>query len=71
MLTDLDFADDIALVSDIACKAKKLLERDEDADLCVGLHMNDKKTKCTAFNYQDDVSIKTSTGNSGGGGVTP
>ena len=45
MVTDLDFADDIALVSDTACQAQELLDRVEDAALRVGLHMNAKKTK--------------------------
>ena len=62
MVTDLDFADDIALVSDTACKAQELLDRVEDAALRVGLHMNAEKTKCVVFNHQEDVSIKTSTG---------
>ena len=62
MVTDLDFADDIALVSDAACQAQELLDRVEDAALRVGLHMNAKKTQCMVFNHQDDVTIKTSTG---------
>ena len=62
MVTDLDFADDIALVSDIACQAQELLDRIEDAALRVGVHMNAKKTQCMGFNHQDDVTIKTSTG---------
>ena len=62
MVTDLDFVDDIALVSDTACQAQELLDRVEDAALHVGLHMNAKKTKCMVFNHHDNVSIKTSTG---------
>ena len=61
MVTDLDFADDIALVSDTACQAQELLDRVEDAAR-VGLHMNAKKTQCMVFNHQDDVTIKISTG---------
>ena len=62
MVTDLDFADDIALVSDTACQAQENFDRVEDAALRVGLHMNAKKTQCMVFNHQDDVTIKTSTG---------
>ncbi len=50
MVTDLDFADDIALVSDTASKAQELLDRVETAAMRVGLHMNAKKTKCMIFN---------------------
>ena len=38
MITDLDFADDIALTSDSASQAQELLERVEEAALRVGLH---------------------------------
>ena len=55
MVTDLDFTDDIALVSDAACQAQELLDRVEDVALRVGLHMNAKKTQCMVFNHQDDV----------------
>ena len=62
MVTGLDFADDIALVSDTACQAQEPLDRVKDAALRVGLHVNAKKTQCMVFNHQDDVTIKTSTG---------
>ena len=58
----MSFADDIALVSDTACQAQELLDREEDAALRVGLHMNAKNTQCMVFNHQDDATIKTSTG---------
>ncbi len=38
MVTDLDFADDIALVSDTASKAQDFLDRVETAATHVGLH---------------------------------
>ena len=62
MVTDLDFADDMALVSGTTCQAHELLERVEDAAIHVCLHMNAKKTKCTVFKQQHDLSIKLSTG---------
>ena len=43
-ITDLDFADAIALVSDIAAQAQELLRNEKNAALCVGLHMSVKKT---------------------------
>ena len=49
-ITDLDFADDIALLSDTAEQAQEILNRVETAALHVGLHMNAKKTKFMAFN---------------------
>ena len=65
MVTYLDFADDIALVSDTAGQApQELLERVEKAGLRVGLHMNARKTKYTVFNQQDQVIIKTTDGSS-------
>ena len=58
-ITDLDFADDIALLSDTAEQAQKILNRDETAALHVGLHMNAKKTKFMAFNQQTVTKIQT------------
>ena len=63
-MTDLDFADDIALLSDTATQAQELLNKVEDAALCVGLHMNAKKTQFMAYNQPSCVSIKTVDGNS-------
>ena len=60
--TDLDFADDIALISDTEVQAQKLLERVEDAALRVGLHMNAKKTKCMVYNHNDEINIRTRDG---------
>ena len=52
MVTDIGFADDIALVSDTACQAQELLDRVEDAALRVGLHMNAKKTQRMVLIFQ-------------------
>ena len=43
MITHLDFADDIALVSDTACQAQELLDRVKDVALRAGLHMNARR----------------------------
>ena len=51
MVTDLDFADNIGLVSDVACLAQELLDRVEHAALWVGLLINAKKTQCMLSNH--------------------
>ena len=61
-ITDLDFADDIALLSDTASQAQELLENVEKAALRVGLHMNAKKTQFMTFNQPHEVQIKTQDG---------
>ena len=62
-VTDLDFADDIALLSDTKEQAQKLLIYVEEAALKTGLHMNAKKTKCMVFHQTQAVQLKTSNGN--------
>ena len=44
-ITDLDFADDIALISNSLENAQALLQSLESAANCVGLHINETKTK--------------------------
>ncbi|XP_072041355.1 uncharacterized protein [Amphiura filiformis] len=63
-VTDLEFADDIALVSDTASQAQELLERIGKAALRVDLHVNTKQTRCMAFNQQTDVDVRTADGTS-------
>ena len=63
-LTDLDFADDIALLSNTSAQAQELLRKVEHAASCVGLHMNAKKTQCMTFNQPGCVSIQTMDGSS-------
>ena len=43
-LTDTDFADDIALISESLANAQSLLQSLELASNCVGLYLNEKKT---------------------------
>ena len=45
-LTDTDFADDIALISQSLEHAEELLHSLEQASNCVGLYLNDTKTEC-------------------------
>ena len=62
-LTDTDFADDIALISQSLEHAEELLQSLEQASNCVGLYLNETKTecmnKCLSNNTQ---SIKTLNG---------
>ena len=52
-MTDSEFADDIALLSDTIEKAQIVLLRVEIAAKCIGLHVNEKNTKYISYNqYQ-------------------
>ena len=62
-ICDLDFADDIVLLSNDIEQAKKLLQSVETECGKVGLGINAKKTKGMVFN-QDYVSIQTVSGKS-------
>ena len=44
-VTDIDYAGDIALLSDSVDKAEKLLHNVEMAAKLIGLHINEKKTQ--------------------------
>ena len=58
MVTDLNFADDIGLISNTTKQAQTLLEEVEKAALQVGLHMNASKTKCMFFNQVQSADIQ-------------
>ena len=62
VLTDLDFADDIALISDSVRQASELLQRVESECSKVGLLINYNKTKVMAFNTLDPIILKTADG---------
>ena len=55
-LTDVDFADDIALLSNGIREATELLHRVEVAAAGTGLHINSGKTKMMSFNLDDTSS---------------
>lgn len=66
-ITDLDFADDIALISNLIQQARELLLAVERECKKVGLSINAKKTKFMSYNIdefqlflQDGTSIKRS-----------
>ena len=61
-LTDLDFADDIALISEEIQQAQTMLEKVETSAASVGLIANAKKTQVMAFNHPGTVLIKTKDG---------
>ena len=63
VLTDLDFADEIALVSNTATKARLLLLNVESECKKMGICLNSKKTKVMAFNTEDTL-LKTVEGQS-------
>ena len=62
VLTDLDFSDDIALISDSVRQASELLQRVESESSKVGLFINYNKTKVMAFNTLDPIILKTADG---------
>ena len=57
-ISDLDFADDIALILDKIEEAQNTLQNVEDAAAKVGLHLNARKTEVIIYN-QEAVEIKT------------
>ena len=53
-LTDLDYADDIALTAALLKDAQELLLAVEDASAKFGLYLNSKKTEYMTFNEPHD-----------------
>ena len=62
VITDLDFADDLALLSEEIEQAQEVLLRLETEAEKVGLFCNAKKTEVQAFNQDDPVEIKAKNG---------
>ena len=62
-ITDADFADDIALLSDSLTNAQKLLSALESASNCTGLYLNETKTECMPINTRNNIQIKTLSNN--------
>ena len=56
-IADIEFADDVALITDTIEEAKLLLERLEKAALSVELAMNDTKTKFVTLNMRRRVVL--------------
>ena len=58
-ITDTDFADDIALLSDNLANAQALLSALESAANCTGLYLNETKTECMPINIRNKIDVKT------------
>ena len=58
-ITDADFADDIALLSDSLANAQALLSSLESAANCTGLYLNESKTEYMPINCQENLEIRT------------
>ena len=58
MLTDANFPDDLALLSDKIGNAEKLLNILETAAASVGLYMNTTKTKFIAVNTEGTITAQ-------------
>ena len=63
-VTDVDFADDLALTTNTAAEAQDLLLSLEHAANSIGLHLNEGKTKYIGINLPDDdlADIKAASG---------
>ena len=61
-ITDLDFADDIALLCNEVEDAQEMLRRLENEAGNVGLKANGKKTKVMAFNQETEPEVYTNDG---------
>ena len=59
IVTDMDFADDIALISHNIQQAQELLSRVEKGAAKVGLKINADKTKAIYYNQDSDVKLIT------------
>ena len=64
MITDLDFADDIALISNLIQQARELLLAVERECKKVGLNINAKKTKFMSYNIDEDFELSLHDGTS-------
>ena len=61
-ITDIDFADDIALIAEEIEQAQEMLGRVEVETLKIGLHLNEKKTEVMCYNHDPTPSIKSKNG---------
>ena len=59
VITDLDFADDIAFVTEELEQAQDFLHRVQGNAAKIGLHLNSDKTEFMSFNQAQDSVLKT------------
>ena len=62
IVTDLDFADDIALLSEEIHQAQSFLSRVETEAERVGLYINAAKTEVMQYNHTEEVALKSKSG---------
>ena len=63
VISDLDFADDIALISDEIAQAHELVLRVEKEAAEIGLHLNETKTEYTVFKHSaEEEGLKVRSG---------
>ena len=63
VITDLDFADDLALLTQEIQQAQEIITRLEEEAAYVGLYCNAKKTELQVHNHQIPVEVRVSSGN--------
>ena len=61
-VTDMLFADVVALISGETDQTQKLLSKVQTEEAKIGLHINAKNTKFMAYNQPDDIDIQTTSG---------
>ena len=61
-ITDLNFADDLALITEEKEQAQNMLNILEHEAGKVGLHCNAKKTEIQAFNHEVPIDVKSRDG---------
>ena len=62
MVTDLDFADDIALLSEEIHQAQSFLNKVETEAERVGLYINAAKTELMQYNQAEEITLKSKSG---------
>ena len=62
VITDLDFADDIALLSEEIEQAQELLDKVDTSVGKVGLKMNAANNKYMSYNHGSNINIQTKDG---------
>ena len=60
-ITDVDYADDIAILANTPKQAETLLHSLERAAIGIGLHVNARKTEYMCFNQTGDISTQEGT----------
>ena len=59
IITDFDFEDDIALVTEEINQAENFLQRVQNSAARIGLHLNTEKTEFICFNQEQEPVLNT------------